>query len=137
MRLFLLLLPWLELATLIQLGVETSALTALCYVFVTLVLGILILRHQGQGLIRRLREAQAGQQLGSQLLVDDMALGLAALLLMFPGMITDVAALLVLIGPLRRRLLRAFGVQPAPSRPPERNAEGHVTIEGSYRRIDD
>ncbi len=36
MRLLILLLPWLELFSLIKLGVETSALTALLYVFVTL-----------------------------------------------------------------------------------------------------
>ena len=41
MRLFILLLPWLELFTLIQLGIETSALTAIAYVLGTLVLGVL------------------------------------------------------------------------------------------------
>ena len=61
MRLFLLLLPWLELFTLIQLGVATSALAALAYVFLTFVAGLALLRLQGRDLFNRLREAQEGR----------------------------------------------------------------------------
>ena len=97
MRLFLLLLPWLELFTLIQLGVATSALAALAYVFLTFVAGLALLRLQGRDLFNRLREAQEGRLFGPQIFVDDMAVGLAALLLMVPGLITDTLALLVLM----------------------------------------
>ncbi len=137
MRFILMLLPWLELATLIKLGMETSILTALLYVFATLVIGILLLQRQGMGMIERLRQAQAGRILGPDLLLDDMAVSLAALLLMFPGLISDCAALLVLIGPLRRRLARWWrGPQPEPYRP-EQDRGSHTTIEGDYRRLDD
>ncbi len=137
MRLFLMLLPWLELATLIQLGIETSALTALAYVFGTIFLGILVLQRQGQGMFERLRETQEGRILGPQLLLDDMAMGLAGLLLIIPGMITDFAALIVMVGPLRRRLARwVMGPQPEPYAP-GRDESGHVTIEGNFHRVDD
>src|SRR6056297_3365482 len=116
MRVFLLLLPWLELFTLIQLGVATSALVALAYVFLTFVAGLALLRLQGRDLFNRLREAQEGRLFGPQIFVDDMAVGLAALLLMAPGLITDAAAILVLFGPLRRRVSRwLFGGQGANS----------------------
>ena len=129
MRFFIMLLPWLELFTLIKLGVETSALTALAYVFGTFVLGLMVLQ--------RLRQAQEGRIIGRELLLDDMAMGLAGLLLMVPGMITDFAALIVVIGPLRRRLSRWFlGPQPEPY-VPDRDASSHDTIEGTYRRVDD
>jgi hypothetical protein len=85
MRLFIMLLPWLELFTLIQLGIETSALTAIGYVLATLALGVLVLQRQGQGMFERLREAQEGRIIGPQLLLDDMAMGLAGLLLIIPG----------------------------------------------------
>lgn len=137
MRVLIMLLPWLELATLIQLGVSTDLLTALLYVFATFVLGLLILQRQGQGMFRHLREAQAGRVLGTRLLLDDMAMGLAGLLLMIPGIITDLAALVVLIGPLRRKIARFLGgPQPEPYAP-ERDPESSKTIEGSYRRVDD
>ncbi len=137
MRYVIILLPWLELFTLIQLGIETSALTALVYVLVTLVIGVWLLRRQGQGMFQRLREAQQGAVLGRQLLLDDMVVGLAGLLLIVPGMISDVAALVVLIGPLRRKLQRWFGgPQPEPFRP-ERDPADPTTLEGEYRRLDD
>ena len=104
MRFLIILLPWLELFTLIKLGIETSALTALGYVLFTFLVGLYIVRRQGRDLFEQLRQSQEGRILGPDLLVDDMAVGFAGLLLMIPGMITDFIALLVLIGPLRRRL---------------------------------
>ena len=115
MRLFLMLLPWLELFTLIQLGIETSALTALGWVLLSFMLGIFLLRRQGMGMFEHLRQTQEGRIMGPQLLLDDMAVGLAALLLMVPGLTTDFASLLVMFGPLRRRLARHLaGPQPEP-----------------------
>jgi UPF0716 protein FxsA len=137
MRFFIMLLPWLELFTLIQLGVETSALTALAYVFGTFFLGIAVLQRQGRGMIEQLQKSQEGRILGPQLLLDDMAMGLAGLLLMIPGMITDFAAVIVVIGPLRRRLATwVLGPQPEPYIP-DRDESSHETIDGSYRRVDD
>jgi UPF0716 protein FxsA len=137
MRFFIMLLPWLELFTLIQLGIETSALAVLGYVMVTLFLGMAILQRQGQGMFERLRESQQGKLVGPQLLLDDMALGLAGVLLMIPGLISDFAALIVVIGPLRRRLaVWLMGPQPEPY-VPERDPEAQVTIEGQYRRVDE
>ena len=137
MRFLIMLLPWLELFTLIQQGVETSALTALAYVLVTFALGVAVLRRQGQGMFERLREAQEGRVMGPQLLLDDMAMGLAGLLLIIPGVITDISAVLVMFGPLRRRLSRLlFGSQPE-TYAPGRDQADHVTIEGQYRRVDD
>ncbi len=137
MRLILMLLPWLELFTLIQLGIETSALTAIAYVLGTLALGLLVLQRQGRGMFERLRQAQEGRVMGPQLLLDDMAMGLAGLLLIIPGIITDICALLVMVGPLRRRLARLLFGPPPEVYAPERDESGHVTIEGQYRRVDE
>lgn len=145
MRILILLLPWLELLTLIQLGVSVGALAALAYVFLTLVAGIMLLRFQGRDMFMRLREAQDGRIFGPQIFVDDMAVGLAALLLMIPGLITDGAAILVLFGPLRRRLSRwLFGSQSdgvgsdgVGSDGAGPDPKGSATIEGEYRRVDE
>lgn len=148
MRFLILLMPWLELLTLIQLGVAIGALAALAYVFLTLVGGIMLLRFQGRDMFMRLREAQDGRIFGPQIFVDDMAVGLAALLLMVPGLITDAAAILVLFGPLRRRLSRWFfggqaaggGANAADHSGPGAgtpSSDGHTTIEGEYQRVDE
>lgn len=137
MRLFIMLLPWLELFTLVQLGIETSAMTAVAYAVGTLVLGLVILRRQGMNMFERLRQLQSGGVIGPELLADEMAMGLAAMLLMFPGMISDFAALIVMIGPLRRRLARLItGPQPEPY-VPQRDAEPNVIIEGQFERVDE
>ncbi len=137
MRLFIVLLPWLELFTLIELGIKTSALVVMGYVLFTLLLGISILRRQGRGMFERLRQSQQGRLVGPQLLLDDMALGLAGVLLIIPGLISDFAALIVVIGPLRRRLASwILGPQPEPY-VPEKDPAAQVTIEGQYHRVDD
>lgn len=148
MRWILLALPWLELLTLIQLGVETSALIALLYVMASFVLGLMILRYQGFNMLEQVRRQQEqGVPMGARLLKDDMAIGFAGILLMIPGMITDTLAVLALIGPLRRRLLGAFS--PTSDRPDvtytsrasassyRDRADTHSVIEGEYQRVDD
>lgn len=156
MRWLFLLLPWIELYTLIQLGSRIGALSTLFYVFITLVLGLSILRLQGMEIIGRLRDAQQGGFVVGQFLADDLAVGLAGLLLLIPGLITDAMAVLVLIGPLWRRLTgatpRAGGPGSAPQRPdphyrayrepPQRSSRrppgpGSAPIEGEYERLDE
>jgi UPF0716 protein FxsA len=137
MRVAILLLPWLELFTLIELGIKTSALTAIAYVFVTLFMGLAILRRQGRGMFERLRQSQEGRILGPELFLDDMAVGFAGLLLMVPGMITDFFALIVMVGPLRRRLARTILGPQTVVRSSQRNAGPHETIEGDYRHVTD
>ncbi|MFV0478760.1 MAG: FxsA family protein [Parahaliea sp.] len=137
MRFLMMLLPWLELATLIQLGIKSGVLVALLYVLATFLLGLAILQRQGWGMFQHLRQAQEGRVLTARLLVDDMAVGLAGLLLMVPGMITDVAALIVLIGPLRRKIVRFLGGPQVEPYAPELDREGQEVIDGTCRRVDD
>jgi len=137
MRFALLILPWLELFTLIELGIRTSFLTVLLYVFITVLVGLAILQRQGRGILERLREARDGRNMILELLLDDMALGLAGLLLIIPGMITDLVALILAIGPLRRRLVRLLPAARAVSNTSKRASSGPQTIEGEFRRIKD
>ena len=139
MRWLFILLPWVELFTLIRLGAEIGALQTLLYVFLTLVLGVTIMRWQGMEVLYRLREAQMGWTIPPQLLVDDIAVGLAGLLLAIPGLVTDSLALLVLVGPLLRRLFgRASSAQRRPPPDPRQGpGAGDAPLEGEFRRLDD
>ncbi len=137
MRFVILFLPWLELFTLIELGIQTSALIAIAYVFTTLLFGLAVVQRQGRGIFERFTQARDGKFFGPELLRDDMAIGFAGLLLMIPGMITDVVALVVMAGPLRRRLLRALSSSKSEAHVPERAARSHETVEGVFRRVDD
>lgn len=144
MRFLLLLLPWLELWTLIELGSDIGGLNALFYVFITLVLGLWLIRRQGEGMLFRVREQMAGYSFGSQLLADEMVMVFSGILIMIPGLITDVIGLLLMIGPLRRGLFRRLagrsGRGACPGTPHPKQGEidqENITIEGDFRRLDD
>jgi UPF0716 protein FxsA len=115
-------------------------LATVLYVFATLLLGVSIMRLQGMEVLSRLRDAQMGWSIPPQLLVDELALGLAGLLLAIPGLVTDVLALLVLAGPLLRRLFRGrsrLPDGPGRARPGPGGFRADTTVEGEYRRLDD
>ena len=146
----LFLLPWLELWTLIELGGAIGGFTTVLYVFATLMLGLTMIRRQGLILLRQMQQDADQGFFGPQLLMDDLALVTSGLLLMIPGLITDFSALLVLIGPLRRRLLglgarsgrwkahtTTFHSQ-GPNSPDQAGPDSrHDTLEGEFRRLDD
>jgi UPF0716 protein FxsA len=69
--------------------------------------------------------------------MDDMALGFAGLLLIFPGLITDAIALVVVVGPLRRRFARLLLGKGEVDYAPRQGRPGSETIEGDFRRVDD
>ena len=146
MRWFFLLLPFVELLTLIWLFEQIGIFTSLAYGVVTLFLGLAIMHAQGLEIAARLRSAQ-GQVVVGQLLGAELAVGLAGFLLMIPGLLTDTLALLVLIPPLRRRLGALCGLLLS-ARPVTWGSSAHggagasaerpvETIEGEFQRLAD
>ncbi len=133
------LLPWIELWTLIELGSATSGLFALGYVFLTMVLGVGLIRRQGEGMLARIQQQQAqGGILSAEWMMDDLALVGSGLLLMIPGMVTDLLAIIFAIGPARRGLARLLGIKVRDQRLDSDPGDGSsTTIEGEYRRLDD
>ena len=99
--LFLLALPLLEIAGFVVVGRQIGALATVGLVIASAVLGGLLLRHQGFGVMARLRqEIDAGRDPGRQLAHGVMIL-LAAILLIVPGFITDIFGLALFIPPIR------------------------------------
>ncbi|TIV65539.1 MAG: membrane protein FxsA [Mesorhizobium sp.] len=99
--LFLLLLPLLEIAGFVIVGREVGALATVGLVLLSTMAGSLLLRHQGFGVMARVRtEMDAGRDPSRQLAHGAMIV-LAAILLIIPGFITDIAAILLLLPPVR------------------------------------
>ena len=111
MQLLFILFPFLELFSLIELGEAIGSLNAILYVIATLFVGVTLLKRQGISLLQRAQEMNSGGWISSKWLLDDMAIGFAAMLLIIPGLITDSIALVLMIAPLRRILSRQFGSQ--------------------------
>jgi UPF0716 protein FxsA len=102
MRWLLFLYPWLELWSLIQLGIETSLAVAMLWVLAALIVGGAMIRWAGGNSLQRLAQASSGGLLPQQLLMADFAVILSGLLLAIPGLVSDILAVLLLVTPLRR-----------------------------------
>lgn len=115
-------LPVAELAVFIAIAAAIGFGWALLLVLATSMTGGMLLRHAGGNHIARVRVAMnQGLAQGSFTALQADSAGTATLvagiLLFIPGFITDVLALLVLIGPLRRALTGGFAGQMPPRRP--------------------
>lgn len=131
MRLFVLLLPFLELWTLIELGSNIGAFQTIGYVLLTMILGSWVIRAQGEGMLQKVKnEFEGAKVLNPGLLADGLSMVFCGLLLIVPGLITDALGVLMMIGPLRRFVLRR-------TRPVDVNVESSITLEGEFRRLDD
>lgn len=155
MQLLFILFPFLELFSLIELGDAIGSLNAILYVIATIFLGVTLLKRQGISVLQRAQEMNSGGWISSRWLLDDMAIGFAAMLLIIPGLITDTLALILMIAPLRRILSRQFGGASATGRYSQQANRGHqadanqtsqahmnrhtesiTIIEGEYERKD-
>jgi len=101
----LLILPVLELAVAIEVGRWAGALPVLGALLVIAVIGAMLIRRQGAAAWRSLNRSLRAGEPPSRELADASVLVLAGVLLMTPGFVTDVVALLLLF-PLTRPLVR-------------------------------
>ncbi|MEO5756457.1 MAG: FxsA family protein [Mesorhizobium sp.] len=99
--LFLLALPLLEIAGFVVVGRQVGALATVGLVLALSIAGALLLRHQGFGVMARVRaEMDAGRDPSRQL-AHGVMIVLAAILLIIPGFITDIIGLLLFLPPVR------------------------------------
>ncbi len=122
--------------SLIQLGIETSAFLALAYVMTMILTGLALIRRQGLALISELNQIGRDRGIFSILLADDLRIVIAGLLFLIPGLLSDLIALMLLIGPIRRYFIMRFHQQSNQAGFNE-NKETGFTIDGSFTRVDD
>ena len=99
--LFLLALPLLEIAGFVIVGREVGALATVGLVLASSLAGVLLLRHQGFGVMARVRAEMAGGGDPSRQLAHGAMIVVAAILLIIPGFITDIIGLLLFLPPVR------------------------------------
>ena len=138
--LFLLLfvsVPLVELFFLIQVGSEIGALPTIGLTILTAVLGASLVRIQGFGVLLRVREAADRGEVPALELLNGALILLAGLLLLLPGFVTDAVGFLLLVPPLRRRLIARF-LYVVPHRGPTvRSVNDPRIIDGVFRRDKD
>ena len=99
--LFVLALPFLEIAGFIVVGSKIGVLATLGLIILSIFLGVFLLRLQGLGLIQKIREETAAGRTPKRELVHGVMLVFAAFLLIIPGFITDIIGLLLFIPAVR------------------------------------
>ncbi|MQW62325.1 hypothetical protein GHK33_06480 [Sinorhizobium meliloti] len=97
-------LPLAEIAGFVAVGREIGVAMTLLLVFASAVAGIMLLRIQGFGVLRRVQEAaRTGNDPGLDVL-GGVLIFIAAILLIVPGFISDLVGLLIFLPPVRRAI---------------------------------
>lgn len=107
MGLWFLLLPVAEWWLGLRLSAWLGAGVLLLWLLADVLIGLALIRQQGRALMRQLSGWQSGLLAPSLSagMMDGLGRALAGLLFIFPGVLSDGLALLLLLPPLRRRLL--------------------------------
>jgi UPF0716 protein FxsA len=110
--------PFAELYVLIKVGHAIGVFDTLVLLLLVSVVGAWLAKREGLGVLRRMQAAlNAGRVPGMELL-DAFLILLAAALMLTPGFLTDIVAILLLLPPvraavrrgLRRRFARRLGI---------------------------
>ena len=108
-RLFLLftVLPLVELYLLIGIGRMLGPGPTIALVLLTGALGAWFARLEGARVIRRWQEAMARQQLPKDGVIDGFLIFIGGVMLITPGILTDIAGLSMVMPPTRRLIAGA------------------------------
>lgn len=156
MRIFfflVLLFPVLELALLIKVGSAIGVLATLLLLLLSAVLGILLIRLAGFSTAWRAQERMRQGELPEQEMLQGFVMTMGGVLLLVPGFLSDLLALLILLPWTRHLLLKGLQLYVAyqlKNRPVHvydvqtrtETSEGHSTthtthvIEGEWERRD-
>ena len=97
-------IPIIEIYLLIEIGSMFGALTAVALVILTGFLGAFLARMQGLQSLYRIQESLREGRMPSGELLDALLIGIAGLVLLTPGFLTDSAGFLLLIPATRNAI---------------------------------
>ena len=137
----LLLVPVAEIVVFVQVGSRIGAGMTVLLVVVSAVVGVWLVRRQGLATATRVQAMVARGESPALGMLEGLALLAAGVLLIIPGFLTDIAAFVLLIPPLRRGIIQLYlrhirvegGVV---HHPPGTDEPGRAPLEGKSRRVD-
>jgi len=96
-----LVIPVLELYVVVQVAGSLGIVPTLGLLVAVSIAGSLLVRHQGLGLLTRVRQQLVAGQVPTSDILDGVMMLFAGALLLTPGFITDVVGLALLVPPVR------------------------------------
>ncbi|HJH31490.1 MAG TPA: membrane protein FxsA [Methanosarcinaceae archaeon] len=99
--------PFVELYILLMLSSRIGTMPTLGIVIITGIAGAALAKHQGLGILRRIRTDMAYNQMPGDAMIDGVMVLVGSVLLLTPGILTDITGFLLLI-PLSRALFKQY-----------------------------
>jgi UPF0716 protein FxsA len=99
-----LILPFVDLYLLIELTSYIGFPATLSLVIATGILGAFVVKREGRALLEKLQRSVSAQEVSRNLL-EGVLLAVGGLLLLSPGLITDLIGFLMVIRPTRERIM--------------------------------
>jgi UPF0716 protein FxsA len=104
--LFFSIVSLLELFILIKIGGHIGALNTILLVIFTVLLGAMLVRMEGLRTLRQIQSSLARGQLPAEELIDGVLIFAGGILLVIPGVLTDLCALIFLLPYTRMHIKR-------------------------------
>lgn len=135
---FLLAYPLAEIAGFVLVGGWIGVLPTLALVILSATLGLFVLRRQATMAGQDLRASLQGVRGPIDTLAGGALVALGAVLLILPGFVSDLAAIPLLVPPLRRVLVQSLSGRVARRRRSgQRSAPAEMTvIDGTFYEVD-
>jgi UPF0716 protein FxsA len=111
LALLFLVVPFVELFVLIQVGQAIGALPTIGLLVVVSVVGAWLVKKEGMGVVRRAQEQVRRGEVPGRELVDGVLILFAGALMLTPGFFTDLFGIALLIPPVRAALRAAASAQ--------------------------
>ena len=100
-------LPFVELYLLIELGSRIGTLPTLGIVVLTGIAGAALAKHQGLSVLQRIQTEMSFGQMPGEIIFDGVLVLIGAVLLITPGILTDTTGFLLLI-PVTREIFKKY-----------------------------
>ena len=99
-----LLLPFLDLYILIELTSHIGFLSTLALIIVTGVIGAFVVKREGKNVLGKLQRSVSAQEISRNML-EGVILAIGGLMLLSPGLITDLIGFTMVLRPTRERIM--------------------------------
>lgn len=130
------LLPLLEIAGFVIVGGWIGLWPTLALVVLAAMAGVVLIRAQGAGLAFDLRGEMGRMRDPLSPMAHRAMKVLAGILLILPGFVTDIVALLLLVPPLREAIIRAIAARMPPVSAQGGARSGVTVIDAEYFEVD-
>ena len=128
-------IPLIEIYLFIKVGSQIGALNTILLIAITAVAGIWYARYEGFNTLRSGMSQLFKNEVPLYEIISGAAIAFAALLLIFPGFVTDIIGIL-LVFPVTRKIILSKYAKKYSSNKKNKTSEKNY-IEGEYEDIED